>query len=140
MTTTAELPAPTASELSELQFPFGLPGFPGARRFALVRWGDENSPFSVLADLDDEGVRFLVVPPTCFFPDYEPELDDATVAKAGLTSAEEALILVIVTLGDTAQDATANLLGPIVVNLRTLEGVQAVLATSDYGTRVRLAD
>ena len=139
MTTTAELPAPPASELAELNFRFGLPGFPGGRRFTLVRWGDENSPFSILADLDDAGVRFLVVPPTCFFPDYAPELDDATVAKAGLESAEEALILVIVSLGETAQDATANLLGPIVVNLRTLEGVQAVLATSDYGTQVRLA-
>ncbi len=128
-----------AAALLELTFRSGLPGFAGPRRFALVRWGGLDGPYSVLVDLDDPDVRFLVVPPAVFFPDYEVELDDATVARLALTDADEALVLVIVTLGDRPQTATANLLGPIVINTRTLEGAQAVLADSPHSTRQRLA-
>ena len=126
-------------DVPELTFPSGLPGFPGPRRFALVRWGGSEGPYSVLADLESPSVRFLVMPPHVFFPDYQVDLDDAVAAKIHLDDPADCLLLVVVTLGDRAEDATANLLGPIVLNLRTLEGVQAVLADSGHSTRVPLA-
>lgn len=128
----------TETELPELHVDGGLPGFPDATRFALVRWGGDDSPFSLLRSLDDPDLSFVVVPPAVFFPQYEPELDDDTVEALDLRSAEEALVLVIVTLGEAAADATANLLGPVVVNQRTRAAAQAVLATSDHSTRVPL--
>lgn len=134
----AETAAPTTLDVPELRFATGLPGFPGPRRFALVRWGAFEGPYSLLVDLDEPQVRFLVMPPAVFFPDYEVELDDAVAAKVHLEDAADCLLLVIVTLGERAQDATANLLGPVVVNLRTREGVQAVLSDTDHGTRVPL--
>lgn len=127
------------ADVPHLTFGSGLPGFPGPRRFALVGWGAEDGPYRVLVDVADPGVRFLVVPPQVFFPDYTVDLDDAVAAKVHLDDPEDCLLLVIVTLGRTARDATANLLGPVVVNLRTLEGVQAVLGDSDHGTQVPLA-
>jgi flagellar assembly factor FliW len=78
------------------------------------------------------------VPPALFFADYAPELDDATVERLGLTDAADALILVIVTLGERPADATANLLGPIVINRHTRQAVQAVLAGSGYDLRTPL--
>ena len=125
-------------DVPELTFSSGLPGFPGPRRFALVRWGASEGPYSVLADLDSSDVRFLVMPPHVFFPDYVVDLDDAIAAKIHLDDPSDCLLLVIVTLGGRPEDATANLLGPIVINLRTLEGVQAVLAESGHSTRVPL--
>lgn len=127
-----------AADLPELTFPTGLPGFPGERRFALVRWGAFEGPYSLMVDLDNPDVRFLVMPPYVFFPDYVVDLDDAIAAKVHLEKAEDCLLLVIVTLGSTPEEATANLLGPVVVNLQTREGVQAVLAESGYSTRVPL--
>ena len=127
-----------AADVPELTFATGLPGFPGERRFALVRWGAFEGPYSLMVDLDDPDVRFLVMPPYVFFPDYVVDLDDAIAAKVHLEKAEDCLLLVIVTLGTTPDEATANLLGPIVVNLQTREGVQAVLAESGYSTRVPL--
>src|SRR6478752_5397056 len=123
-----EAPADTA----ELIFESGLPGFPDTRRFTLVRWGDEDSPFSIMRSLDHDGLEFVVVPPMVFFPDYEPELDDTTAARLDLDQAEDAIVLVMVTLGQRATDATANLLGPIVVNRHTRRAAQAVLASSGY--------
>lgn len=128
-----------AVDVPELVFASGLPGFPGERRFALVRWGAFEGPYSLMVDLDDPDVRFLVMPPYVFFPDYVVDLDDAIAAKVHLERPEDCLLLVIVTLGQRPEDATANLLGPIVVNLQTREGVQAVLAESGHSTRAPLA-
>lgn len=127
-----------AADVPELVFRTGLPGFPGERRFALVRWGAFEGPYSLMVDLEHPEVRFLVMPPYVFFPDYVVDLDDAIAAKIHLEKAEDCLLLVIVTLGAAPEDATANLLGPVVVNLQTREGVQAVLAESGYSTRVPL--
>ena len=126
-------------DVPELHFAHGLPGFPGERRFALVRWGAFEGPYSLMVDLDDPDVRFLVMPPYVFFPDYVVDIDDAVAAKVHLERAEDCLLLVIVTLTGTAEEATANLLGPVVINLQTHEGAQAVLAESGYSTRTPLA-
>ena len=141
MSSTAQVETRAADEVDNpsVSFSSGLPGFPGARRFALVRWGASEGPYSVLVDLADPSVRFLVVPPAAFFPYYTVDLDDVICAALDLDEADDCLLLVIVTLGDRAEDATANLLGPLVINVRNREGMQAVLADSGYGTRVPLA-
>ena len=126
-------------DVPELRFAHGLPGFPGERRFALVRWGAFEGPYSLMVDLDDNDVRFLVMPPHVFYPDYVVDIDDAIAAKIHLERAEDCLLLVIVTLTGRPEDATANLLGPVVINLQTREGTQAVLAESGYSTRTPLS-
>ena len=127
-------------QLPELHFAGGLPGFPDVRRFVLVRLGDELSPFSVLRSLDGNtgdsaGPEFVVTHPALFFPDYEPEIDDDVAGRLELKSAEDALLLVIVTVADPVSASTANLLGPIVVNRHTRAAAQAVLGDSGYATR-----
>lgn len=126
-------------DASGLLFETGLPGFAEARRFELVRWGAEDSPFSILRSVEHEGLEFVVVPPAVFFPDYEPEIDDATVTRLAIADPADVILLVMLTLGDRAADATANLLGPIVVNRHTRRAAQAVLANSGYELRTPLA-
>lgn len=136
--TQAVAPVAAAVDVPELVFASGLPGFPGERRFALVRWGAFEGPYSLMVDLENPDVRFLVMPPYVFFPDYVVDLEDSIAAKIHLERAEDCLLLVIVTLGSTPEEATANLLGPVVINLKTREGMQAVLAESGHSTRVPL--
>jgi flagellar assembly factor FliW len=119
-----DTPAPPVIDM-----PAGLPGFPDARRFVLVEWGEEGSPFSLLRSLDHVDLEFLVAAPVVLFPDYAPELDDASVELLGLTSADDALVLVLVTVTGRAEDATANLLAPIIVNVTTMAAAQVVLPT-----------
>jgi flagellar assembly factor FliW len=52
------------------------------------------------------------------------------VELLGLTRAEDALVLVLITVTDRAEDATGNLLAPIVVNLVTMRAAQVVLPTA----------
>ncbi|HEX6382882.1 MAG TPA: flagellar assembly protein FliW, partial [Acidimicrobiia bacterium] len=79
-----------------------------------------------------------VTHPGLFFPDYAPEIDDDTAERLELKSADDALLLVIVTVTDPVATSTANLLGPIVVNRHTRAAAQAVLGASGYNTREAL--
>ncbi|WP_370250515.1 flagellar assembly protein FliW [Nocardioides sp.] len=108
-----------------------LPGFPEARRFALVQL-DDAGVLCALRSLDDPDLRFLVVPPQHFFPDYTPEVSDDVVAELGIDSEHEVLLLVILTAGATLTDTTANLLAPVVVNTRTREAAQVILDDATF--------
>jgi flagellar assembly factor FliW len=104
-----------------------MPGFPGVSRFALVRLDDEGV-LCALRSVDEPSLRFLVVPPQLFFPDYAPLVDDATVAALGIDSADDVVVLAVVNAGGSPADATVNLLAPVLVNTATRQGVQVVLS------------
>ncbi len=124
----------------ELTFPRGLPGFEGLRRFALARWGADDSPYSRLVALDQPETAFLVAPPDEFFDDYDVELSDEDAALIELADPADALVLVVITVTDRPEEASANLLGPIVLNTRRRLGAQVVQVTREpeHSTRVPL--
>src|SRR5215831_17082922 len=128
-----------ATDVVEINFPAGLPGFPSAHRFELAPWGPAGSPFMMLSSSDDPEIGFVVVPPWVFYPDYEFELDTGMAERLGLTASEDAVVFAVVTLRDKPEDSTVNLLGPIVVNRFTHEAAQVVLPSAGYSVRAPLA-
>lgn len=124
---------------SMIEFVTAVPGFPEARTWELNGWGDDAaSPFSLLSSTDVEGLQFVVVPPFLFFPDYEPELDEATVELLSLERVEDVMVYVVLTLGESIDSTTANLLGPIVVNTATGSATQAILHQPGLSTKAPL--
>jgi flagellar assembly factor FliW len=121
----------------DLEFLGPVAGFPDHRRYVLVEL-DESSLLRALQSLDDPALRFLVLPPGPFFPDYEPEIAGDWADQLELTSAEDALVLVVITPGETAAEATANLLAPVVINVHTRRAAQIVLDDSSLPLRARL--
>ena len=115
-----------AEDVPVIEMVAPMPGFPDHQRFALVKLDDAGVLCS-LQSVEDPELRFLVVPPAVFFPDYAPVIDDATVASLGIASADDAMVLLVVNPGEGAGAATANLLAPVVVNLATRQGGQVVL-------------
>ncbi len=103
-----------------------LPGFPEARTFALVQL-DDAGLLCALRSLDDPELRFLVVPPQTFFPDYAPVVDDATVDDLAIESVDDVLLLVILTTGDSLAGTTANLLAPLLINTVSRRACQVIL-------------
>jgi flagellar assembly factor FliW len=126
-------------EVPELHFVRPLPGFPGLTRFALVRLDegadDEDCAVFELRSLEVPDVRFLVGIPTAFFPDYAFDLDDAATADLALEAADDALVLVVLTVGADSASTTANLLAPVVVNGRTRSAAQVILSGSAWPVR-----
>ena len=123
--------------LKELLIVGGLAGFPDSARYALVEVPG-GGPLFRLTSLDEPGLEFLVVPPAAFFPDYAPVLDDVSAERLGLVTSEDAMLLVVVTVGPTAKDATANLLAPLVVNQRDGRAAQ-VITVGEHSLRAPLA-
>lgn len=118
-----------------IEFVSAVPGFPMARRWVLEPWGDPGSPFSLMRSLDVESLEFLVVPPSVFFPDYEPVLDDACVEALDIEDAMDVVVMVVLTIGESVETTTANLLGPIVVNARTNQAMQTILHQPGLSTK-----
>lgn len=121
-----------AGKQPEIRFPSGLVGYPAAQRFVLEQ-GD-GGVFE-LRGVDEGDPDFLVVAPAPFFPDYAPIIDDETVERLGLRGQEDALVLLVVTLRDQPEDASANTLAPLVINARTRDAVQVVLTGQPFSLR-----
>jgi flagellar assembly factor FliW len=130
--TAVSLMSPTDQENAELHFAAGVPGFPLAKSFRVKPWGDEPTPFYVLECHDVVGLRFVAVRPAVFFPWYEPRFGSEVYQAVDAGGPEDVRLLVILTLHNTAEKSTANLLGPLVVNAATSQAVQAVLSGSGY--------
>jgi flagellar assembly factor FliW len=112
--------------LKELSITGGLAGFPDSTRYVLIEV-PEASPLFVLKSLDQDGLEFVVVPPSLYFSDYTPVIDDASAARLGIADAAQALVLVVLTIGTDASSSTANLLAPIVINEASRQAAQIVL-------------
>lgn len=125
------------SDLPVIELVHTMPGFPDAHRFALVGL-DDDGLLSALQSIEHPDLRFLVVPPHTFFPDYSPVVDDATVAELGVTSAEEVQVLVILTSGGSLAATTANLLAPVLINTTNRRACQVILDDSTFSVSTPL--
>ncbi len=123
-----------------LHFAEPLLGFPTSTRYVIVEV--EDSPYFWLQSAEEPEVAFLAVSPFLFFPSYDLELGDEEQQALEISSPEQAEVMTLLTIhrtGATAQSITANLLGPIVVNIETRSARQVVLQTDEYSTREPLA-
>ena len=119
--------APTpALEIPVIDMVLPLPGFPDHRSWALVQL-DGASDLCSLSSLDEPGLRFLVVPPAAFFPDYAPEVGDDVVDALEIESASDVLVLLVLNAGHGLHDTTANLAAPLLVNPIARRAGQVVL-------------
>ncbi len=103
-----------------------MPGFPERRHFALVQL-DEDGVLCSMTSLDEPDLRFLVVPPGRFFPDYAPEVEDDVLEDLEIESEDDVLLLVVLNAGGSLATTTANLAAPVLVNPTTRRGGQIVL-------------
>lgn len=110
----------------------GLPGFPAARRFALLAH-DRDSAFAWLVCADVPELAFVVTDPWQFFEGYKPEIPTETLQQIGTQLSEEVDCLVIATVRPGG--ATLNLAAPLLVNPRTRQGRQVILEGDTYSTR-----
>jgi len=113
--------------------PDGMLGFESVKRFVLLE-DRPDTAFKWLQAVDDPALAFIVVNPMEFFPDYEIELSDKQAETLDLEDPSEAVMLTTVTIGSDGR-VTTNLLGPIVMNSRTLQARQIVLQDDRYGSK-----
>ena len=119
----ASEPSPVQAE-NTISMPMGLLGFERIKEYILLADPAEE-PFLWLQVSREENLAFLVVAPQPLVPSYKPEISPEDAAFLGLTSADDAALLSIVTVRGPNQ-VTLNLKGPIVLNRCTLVAKQVI--------------
>jgi flagellar assembly factor FliW len=114
-----------------IQIPGGLLGFPDCSSYALIA-AEESGVYAWLQATDQAELSFLVMVPAPFFPDYAPDISDADCEALGLVDPANAQILCLVTIHESM--VTANLLGPLVLNVVNRTARQVVLSDTQLTT------
>ena len=121
-------------EEAVLTFRQGLLGFGEAQRFCLLPYAPSHV-LRWLQSVDDPTLAFLTVEPHQFFPSYEIVLSDADKRSLELDRSGDAAVLALLTISRDQEAVTADLAGPIVINIRNRRGRQIVVDDPRYGTR-----
>jgi flagellar assembly factor FliW len=138
MIATMETTTPTGTpEIPVIELVQPMPGFPDLARFALVQV-DDSGVLCSLTSLEQPDLRFLVVPPAPFFPDYTPEVEEDVLSDLGSTSVDDLVLLCVLTAGESLASTTANLVAPVVLDTATHRAVQVVLDDPDLSVATPL--
>jgi len=117
----------------KITIPQGLFGFEDNKDYVLLDAGQQ--PFFWLQSVDDREIAFILISPFDFRKDYEVNISNEELSEIGLTSPENALIFVIVTIPQDGKNMTANLQGPLIINKQNMTGMQAVLSDVRWKTK-----
>lgn len=118
-----------------LLFPEGILGFEDCRRYIVLRHG-EDSPFLWLQSVDRPEIAFLVTDPAHFEPNYSPEMPPGVAQLLRLDENTPRLVYTILSIPrGKPEQMTANLAGPIVVNLAERLACQVVVEDGEWSTK-----
>ena len=115
-----------------INFSAGLLGFSSHKRFALLQ-PDEEGVFFWLQSAETPDLAFVVTDPSLWVRDFEATIRREQMQELELEKLEDAQVFVIVNKYDNA--LTANLQGPLVVNVANHRAMQLVLADKRWSTR-----
>ncbi len=124
----------TLPESQVFRFEHGLLGFPEAHAFGLVPV--RVSGMFWLQSLEFEALSFLLADPFSFVDGYTVDLGGPELGDLLPERPSDLLVLSILTLPHAPDEAaTANLQGPLALNLAQHRGRQIVLEDSPWGVR-----
>ncbi|MBD3316455.1 MAG: flagellar assembly protein FliW [Chitinivibrionales bacterium] len=118
-------------------FPGGIPGFEDNKNYVLVQI-PEYVPFEWLVCVDGTRLRFALINPLLFRPDYSPNITKEQLSELKIEKAEDVLLYAIVTIREDAAQSTANLIGPIVINRSRKLGKQIIIEDDRYSTQEKI--
>lgn len=110
-----------------LDFPQGMLGFEGSRRYQLIHEESAGTPpvTYTLQSLDDPGVAFQIIDPTALGFEYEVELSDDETSALQLASPDDVAVMVVLFKEEGKLGVSAR--SPLLINVRERLGLQKVL-------------
>ena len=111
--------------------PEGMLGFSEITRYVMIQHRD-GSPFLWYQAVDEPNLAFVVVDAFTFFPDYEVIMSSEDVEVLNCDKPGDLAVFLVVVIPDNPEDMTANLRGPLVVNVSNKVAKQVVLTDEKY--------
>lgn len=130
----------TFDETKKITFPEGIPGFKNLTEYILIEDEDKQSPFAYLQSIQDGDISFVVTSPYNFKEDYIIQIKDNIAEELGGRNTNDFMVFSIVTVPNSFEEATINLVAPIIIQQNTRLGVQIILEDRQYSTRHKLID
>ena len=126
-------------ETEVILFPKGVLGFSQLTRYVVLK-REEFAPFKWLQSIEDSNVAFVIMDPQKFFPNFKLEINEIELEELNYTNSGDLVTYVIVTVPQDVSLASADLLGPLVINSKKRLAKQAVMPNSPYTTKHYLLD
>ena len=120
-------------EKQKVKIPKGLFGFEEFTDYVI--FDAEQEPFYWFQSTDLQEIAFILINPFLFRKDYEVNISNDEQLEVGLTSPEDAMIFVIVTIPQDGGPMTANLQGPLVINKENMTAMQAIQTDKKWRTK-----
>lgn len=114
------------NESEILTFEQGLLGLPEYKKYILLSL-DVDLPLALLQSTEEASIGFVVAFPYAFKKDFEFDLSEEDIQDLKIVSPEDAITYAIVTLKESFDDSTINLLAPLVINTKNKTAKQIVL-------------
>lgn len=116
-----------------ITMPADMPGFPG-RKYFIILERKKTRPFYWYQCVDDPDLAFVIINPCLFKPDYSVDLTQTLKEMSWEADGKKNVeIYVVVNTSKGVPDKiTANLIGPLLINIKRYEAVQMVIHDSSY--------
>lgn len=110
----------------------GFLGFEDLKRFIIVSLSGQE-PFKWYQSIENPDVAFLMIDPLFFKPDYVVEVNPKDIGILGAKKPDDINLYVLVSIPKGKPELmSANLKGPVAINLENNQGAQLVLSDSSY--------
>ena len=117
-----------------INFKDGILGIENYSKYTLVNMPN-NEKVVCLQSIEEESIAFLLIKPWDFFPDYDIDISDDELSKIKCHEIEQIAVFNIITLTDDISKTTANLLAPVIINIRDKEAMQIIVNEDQYKTK-----
>ena len=112
------------------KFESGLPAFENCNEFIFVM-EEKLQPFIVMQSLNKEDLSFVCIDPFIITEDYTVKINENMIDSLDIKSPDDILVLSVVTVNPDMTKTTANLMGPLVLNIKNNKAMQVILEDID---------
>lgn len=113
-------------------------GFNNLKKYTLIDY-KPDSPFKWLQSLEEPDLAFPVTLCSFFGIDYKFDIPDEEAEQLGIETADDVFVCNIANIpSSNPQDATINMLAPLIINLANKKAMQLILKNTDFEVRYKL--
>jgi flagellar assembly factor FliW len=123
-------------EKSILKFHDGIPGSEEHKEFVMLDIEDYKN-LKCLQSILDYQICLLMISPWNYISDYEVQLSDNEIDTLKIQMEQDVAVYNIIKVTDNK--VTANLLAPVVINVKNNNGKQIILSNSKYSIRQEIS-
>jgi len=117
-----------------IDFPTGLPGFEGLKRFIIMEI-EETKPIYWLQSTEDKHISLPLILTFDIFHDYYIDIRDSDLEGLQFESNTDLSIMNVVVIPEKIEEMTVNLAAPIVINVKRGIAKQIIVDAAELPIR-----